>query len=457
MQKLFRLTVVPFAALLVCALALPVPALEGEIPIEVIANKKQAKKLGVDLERLAKAVPVLRQEITNDLLPNAAVYVYRKGELIWQVEMGFRDLETREAIDSRSIFRMFSMTKPLTAAAVMLLVEDGLLLLNDPISKFLPEFADMKVLVQSTSEQRKLEPARRSIQVRDLLTHTDGLTYHFMPSPLATDYSALGIEPGNPRPEGRKHPSLASMVADLASLPLVHQPGASWHYGVGLDVAGRLVEVVSGMPFDLFIDKRLLRPLSMKDTSFSTHTRTARKRLTTLYQHVLDKPDLQKMDDPQESGWAELPAVVSGGGGLIGTGKDYANFANMLLNRGQYRGQQVLSSRSVEIMMSDQLSSEYGTGTVPWLPPLSYDYKVTGIGYGLGGAVYRDYGLSDLPLSPGSYTWGGAAGTKFWVDPQKDLVVVFLTQVLEMGPTEVDNLQDRLTNLVYQAILDISD
>ena len=446
------------------ALALPGIATADEIPARV--EDKKSKAQGVDPERMQKLTDFLQAEVARENMPNGSVYIWRHGKLAWSAEVGYSDLASKKVIRNNSIYRMFSMTKPMTAAAVMLLVDDGKVLLNDPISLYLPEFANMQVMVPvppapgsepKNPPETVLVPATSPIRIRDLLTHTDGFTYNFIPSPLAPDYTALGIEPGNPQPtEGRNQPSLSAMVKDLATLPLMHQPGASWHYGVGLDVAGRLVEVVANEDFRTFMRERLIEPLDMKDTDFFLQPRVARKRLTTLYNRNPGELEMTVADNPNETAWGSLPAIVSGGGGLVGTASDYMNFATMLLNLGRHNGQQILSQRAVEVMMSNNLSPIYGTAPDIWIGTAlgNYNSTLSGIGYGLGGAVYTDYGLSDMPLSPGSYTWGGAAGTRFWVDPVKNMAVIFTSQLIELGPGPFDQTIDRVANLVYQGLID---
>ncbi|MGI9345254.1 MAG: serine hydrolase domain-containing protein, partial [Gammaproteobacteria bacterium] len=422
-------------------------------------NNFKAERNGFDLERLEKLATYLDDQVESGVLPNAAVYIWRNGKLVWGLKAGYLDIQSKRPIRNDTLFRMFSMTKPITAAAVMLLVDDGLVLLDEPLSLYLPEFKEMQVLVPSSTGEYVLEPASQPIRVRDLLTHTAGLSYNFIPTPVAADYVRLGIEPGNPVPTNDQHQSLQSMVEAVATLPLVTQPGSSWHYSVSLDVAGRLIEVVTGQRFEEFLHQRLLRPLKMVDTDFQVQPPVAREKLTALYAfppaNAPSGTPLQLMDPVQEvSGWVIPPKVVSGGGGLVGTGADYMNFAVMLLNKGRFKGQQILSRRASEQMLTNQMSPEYGTAKNPWPSFMNTDVSVSGVGHGLGGAVYLDYGLSDLPLTPGSYTWGGAAGTLFWVDPEKDMAVVFLTQVLELGEGKTEALQGRMVNLVYQALED---
>ncbi len=427
-------------------------------PVESTSVRAAVRDYGVNTRDLEALTDFLEDSVDQGELPNALVHVYRRGQLVWSTRVGYADIEAKRPIRRNSIFRIFSMTKPITAAAVMVLVDDGLLSLQDPISLYLPEFRNMQVL--SSEDGAAPKPADSPIRVRDLLTHTDGFTYSFVASPLQKSYVDLGIEFGNPQPEGKTYDSLADMTRALATLPLLHSPGYAWSYGVGLDVAGRLIEAVSQQAFDVFLQERLFEPLGMKDTAFSASGR----RLTTLYTFAVDSetgetlkpPRLEVRDAPVDSAWSEPPPVLSGGGGLLSTADDYLQFAGMLLEQGRNpeNGKKVLSRHAVRMLMADHMSPAYGLGRVSVSPSYLYpDGNISGLGFGLGGAVQVNPARETSVYSPGSYTWGGAAGTLFWVDPEEDLVVIFMTQAISLGRADpVDRIQAVLANLVYRSL-----
>lgn len=432
--------------------------------VPATTDKNNVVQQGMDPNRLDLVTQMLQSEVERGAIPNAEVYLYREGKLSWSTRVGYTNIEKKRRLAKNSIFRIFSMTKPITAAAIMLLVEDGRILLEDPISRYLPEFKEMQVITyDDQGKQQDLRPSKNPIRVRDLLTHTDGFTYNFIPSPLSKDYLEKGIEPGNPEPGTDKHTTLASMVRDVATLPLLHDPGHAWAYGIGLDVAGRLIEVVSEKSLDVFFRERLFEPLGMDDTSFFIPKKQTRKaRLTTLYSFVqnedgqlMSPPKLESADDPVESAWGKPPKVLSGGGGLLSTTDDYLQFAGMLLTEGLNlkNSKRILSKHSVKMMMADHMSPVYGLGTIPVFTFLYPDANLFGLGYGLGGAVQTNAARGVTVYSPGSYTWGGAAGTLFWVDPAENMVVIFMTQAIALGQGDpVDRIQSLLANLVYQSL-----
>jgi CubicO group peptidase (beta-lactamase class C family) len=356
------------------------------------------------------------------------------------------DREAGKPMRTDTIFRIASMTKPITSVAVMILFEEGRLLLTDPISKYIPEFKDAQVLVPaagegSASAPYALVPAKRPITIRHLLTHTSGLTYGFFGRPhLAELYKNARISDGLTQTEE----SIGEMVKRLAKLPLTNQPGEGFEYGLSTDVLGRLVEIVSGMPLDKFFEERIFKPLGMKDTYFFLPQDKV-SRLAAVYS-PRKEGGLEKVGDkPVEIGPVVFSASYpysgprthfSGGAGLCSTASDYARLLQMLLNGGELDGVRLLSRKTVELMTSGQ------TGNLPF---------ISGYAFGLGFAVHTDRSLSGKITSMGEYNWGGFFATRFWVDPKEKMIGLMMTQIY---PNNQLDLGDKFQVLAYQAIVD---
>ena len=424
---------------------------------------------GMDGVKLAEAGALLQKRVENGDFSGGIVAVVRKGRLVYQSAHGYDDVATQRPFSADSIVRIFSMTKPVAAVAIMQLVDSGDILLTDPVSRYIPAFADIEVIETVLPGGAFLKADQeRAMQIRDLLNHTSGLTYSFRPTPLADDYLKLGIVPGdNGPPQGKVQVSLESMVEDLATLPLVAQPGKIWHYGVGLDVAGRVVEIVSGMSLAEYFRERIFEPLGMLDTGFWFGDDVRLSRLSTLYARTAPGGSYQPIDHASNSVWGSRPRVLSGGGGLLSTLNDYLKFTQMLLNGGTLNRVQVLSPSSTSLLMSDSTSVVYGQEESPYP---EYDMRLGddyGTGYGLGGAVVTNRGRAGVPYADGTYSWGGAASTFFWTDPKSELSVVFMTQLLpifDLQPEEaeeapaagseraIDSFRPRIANLIYAAM-----
>ncbi len=293
-------------------------------------------------------------------------------------------------------------------------------------------------------DDMKTEPARRPIVVRDLMTHTSGLTYSFIPSPVASGYTAQGLEGSA---DAVPHDDLAHYVRDLAVQPLLVHPGTAWNYSLGLEVAGRVIEVVSGQTFREFLKERIFDPLGMVDTDFYVPD----EKLDRFAVNYAPTPEggMMVVDDPETSAYRKPPKVEMGGSGLVATAGDYLRFAQMLANGGELDGVRVLGPQTVALMMDNHLGSAYGPSP---LSTLNLDMGMSeGMGYGLGGYSITDTGLTGLPASAGTYGWGGAASTDFWVDPKQELVGIVLTQLL---PTGTYPLRPTMEVLTYQAIVE---
>lgn len=381
------------------------------------------EEVGLSSVRLARAMSVLKDRAEAGHIPGAVLLVARRGRLAWHAAVGRRDPAGDAPMTTDTVFRIYSMTKPLVSAGVAMLMEEGRLVLNDPVGRYLPELAEMQVATEGGGSV----PAARAITIQDLLRHTSGLTYEFRGNgPVHKAYMDAKIF--------RRTQTNADQVAMLGGLPLLHHPGARWEYSRSTDVLGRLIEVVSGQSLGAFLAERITAPLGMADTAF--HVPQAH--------HARLAGGFEK--DPDTGApvtllaVTEAPSFESGGGGMVGTSADYARFLQMLLDGGRLGAVRLLSRKTVELMTADHLGPIEGPPEL--LPP--------GHGFGLGFAVRRDRGIASTPGSVGMFYWSGAAGTTFWVDPAEQLAVVFMMQA--PGPRE--NYRMLLRDLVYAAVAD---
>jgi CubicO group peptidase (beta-lactamase class C family) len=418
--------VLPFLALVACA-ALPAQDLPTANP----------KYLGLSPERLDRIATAVQHSIDDHRIAGAVTLVVRHGQIAWFDAEGQADREAGKPMQKDSIFRICSMTKPITSTAVMMLYEEGKFLLDDPISKFLPEFKNPKVLKKTESGQTYTVPATREITIRDLLRHTSGLTYNWNLD-LGQAYNDHHVASGLVQYDG----TIADSVKQLAALPLLFNPGDRWQYSLSVDVLGRLVEVVSGLSFDEFLRTRIFAPLGMKDTYFFLPDDKA-SRLATAYTYS-DEQGLQRFPDhPISEGTlfysADYPIhgpkkLFSGGAGLCSTAMDYARFCQMLLNGGKLGDVRLLSRKSVELMSHDQLGK------------IDPDFA-----FGLGFEVEGVKGPLKELGSEGAFAWGGFFYTKFIIDPKEDMIVISMMQLHPSGGLE---LGTEIQNLAYQAIAD---
>ena len=399
---------------------------------------------GMSSERLDRIRPAFESYVTDGKLSGVVTVVARGGKVVHVEASGYRDVEAGEPMTEDTIFRMYSMTKPIASVALMSLWEEGHFLLSTPLARILPEFADTQVYVSGDGDGMETEPVRRPIVIRDLMTHTSGLTYTFIPSPVAASYAAAGLEGSA---ESVPHDDLAHYVRELAKQPLLAHPGTAWNYSLGLEVAGRVVEVVSGQTFREFLKERIFDPLDMVDTDFHVPD----DRLHRFAVNYVPTPEggIAVMDDPETSAYRKPPKVEMGGSGLVATAGDYLRFAQMLANGGELDGVRILGPETVALMMDNHLGPAYGPSP---MSSLNLDMGMSeGMGYGLGGYSITDTGLTGLPASPGTYGWGGAASTDFLVDPEEDLVAMVLTQLLPSGTYP---LRPTMEVLTYQAIVE---
>jgi len=396
--------------------------------------------VGLSTTRLARIDAWRDGLVADGKVAGATTLVMRHGQVAHCASSGLAEVARGVAMTPATIHRIYSMTKPLTSVAIMMLYEEGRFQLDDPISRFLPYFANQRVCTGGARGKVDTVPAMRGITFRDLLTHTSGLTYGFMQA-TAVDamYRDQGIDFGG------AETSLGEVVKALAKLPLIAEPGTAWNYSVSTDVLGYLVEVLSGQPFPVFLKQRLIDPLGMVDTDF--HVRGGQgARFAANYALGADRA-LKLIDDPATSRYLTPRKVHSGGGGLVSTAADYLRFCRMLLNKGALDGTRYLGRKTVELMMSNHLRGDMAAmGQPRWS-----ESTAEGIGFGLGFSVTLDPARAQILGTPGECAWGGAASTAFWVDPAEDIAVILLTQLM---PSSTWPLRRELRVLSYQAVVD---
>lgn len=397
----------------------------------------RSEEVGFMKDRLERIDPVMERYITQNKTAGIVTLVARHGKVAHFNAYGRMDLETCQPMTTDAIFRIYSMTKPITAVAAMMLLEEGRFRLFDPISMFLPEFEKMQVITgKNTNGGLITEPATCPITVRDLFTHTAGFSYGFDENdPLDRLYQK---ELWQHRDLGTLN-TLAGMVKKIAALPLAYEPGTNYRYSVAIDVLGYLVEVVSGMPFDRFLHKRIFEPLGMPDSGFTVSAEKAH-RLVHMYGPDDKNPGALADIDPHERSRFLRPVdIPMGGGGMVSTAADYLRFAQMILNGGELNGARLLGRKTVEFMRQNHLPRGL------FIDPNQAE------GHGLGGFVIMDSASTQVMISPGSWGWSGAANTYFWVDFQEDLIGLQLTQYQPYG---IYGFHADFRNLVYQALTD---
>ena len=378
--------------------------------------------VGMSTERLARIKPAMQQWVDAGRIPCALTMIAREGKIVHFEKIGMQDVATAKPVEFDTIFRIYSMTKPITSVAVMMLYEEGHFQLNAPVSEFIPAFKDMKVYANHGDA---IIDAEREMTIKHLLTHTSGLIYGGdWVHPINDRYREVDFYGGD----------LSHMAEELGKIPLLHQPGDSWNYGMSTDVLGYLVEVVSGMPFAEFLKERILEPLGMVDTDFSVPDEKA-DRYATLYEPT-EAGGIQVLENaPVSSGPRSFHH--SGGAGLQSTAADYLRFCQMMLNDGELDGERLLGRKTVELITLNHIRED-------WQPLWR-----TGCGFGLGFAVVTDVAETHTLGSIGTYSWGGLASTTFWIDPVEDLIGLFMTQLIGDNPFHA---QFRV--LVYQSIVD---
>lgn len=396
--------------------------------------------VGLSSSRLQYLDRYLQQRyLDTRRLPCALTLIERRGQLAHLSLQGHMDVERARPLQQDTIFRIYSMTKPLTSVALMMLVEEGLISLDDPVHRYIPQWRNLGVYEAGFIGTFRTRPTAAPMRIIDLLRHTSGLTYGLQQrTNVDAAYRKFGY--GDPAGAG----TLEAMIEGLAKIPLEASPGEVWNYSVSTDVLGYLMGKVSGLPFEEFLRQRILAPLGMVDTDFHVPSAKA-SRFAACYAATPDGR-MKLQDDPQTSPYLRPPSFISGGGGLVSTAADYLRFCRMLLNGGALEGTRLLSPKTIELMTVNHLPG--GKELTDMSVALFSEASYAGVGFGLGFAVTTSPARSLVPGSAGDFSWGGMASTYFWIDPREQLIVIFMTQLM---PSTIYNIRRELRTLVYSA------
>lgn len=395
--------------------------------------------LGFDPARLARFQPWMQGWIDSGRLPGAQVLIARRGRIVHHALAGLRDVEGGAPWTRDTLVRIYSMTKPVTSVAFLMLFEEAKVHLDTPLDEILPEFRDVRVLAPGATALDEVQAPTTRLTVHHLLTHTSGLTYGFNEGPVAEAMRERNLD------FSAKEEALEATVRRLAELPLCFEPGARWNYGVSTDVLGRVVEVVSGVPLAEFFRERIFEPLGMDDTFFAV-PQAKLDRMASCYVKTPEL-DMKLLERGAETAYAEGGVQqASGGGGLVSTIDDYLRFAEMLRGRGALGDVRLLAPTTVDLMTTNALRGDLAANGQPVFSEVSYD----GIGFGLGVSVTLDPGLAKTAGNVGDYGWGGMASTVFWVDPKREMTTIFLTQLV---PSSTWPLRKEMRALAYAALV----
>ena len=408
-----------------------------------MTERTTPEAVGLSGDRLQRITPWMADYVASGKLPGCLTAVMRRGKLAYLAHTGMADPDIGRPVDEETVFRIYSMTKPIVSAAAMTFFEEGRFQLDDPVARFLPEFADTPVWVDGEGGDMRTEPPAEPMKIWHLLTHTAGLVYGARnDTPVGALCRASGIDFSS-----RNGGDLAETVRKLAEIPLRWQPGTRWEYSVATDVLGRLVEVLAGQPLDEVVQARIFDPLGMSDSGFQVRSEQL-PRFAALY--TAKEGGIVRYDGSDDTAsHARDVTLFSGGGGLVSTAADYLRFAEMIRRKGVFGDTRILGRRTVELMAMNHLpnnSDMAGMGT-----PVHSETSYEGIGFGLGFSVVLDPATAKAACSPGELAWGGAASTAFWIDPVEEISVVFLTQLM---PSSTYPIRRELRSLVYQAIID---
>src|SRR5229473_353361 len=374
--------------------------------------------------------------------PGTQLLVYRRGKVVHSAAQGFADIERKAPMKDDTIFRIYSMTKPITSVVSVILIKKGRVALDEPVHKYIPEWKNLGVFQAGTAPAFLTRPPSRPMLIVDLLRHTSGLTYGFQQrSNVDAAYREMKIG------EVVKAGTLQSMIEDLAKIPLEFSPGEAWNYSVSTDVIGYLVGKISGKPFEAFLKERIFDPLGMNDTDFFVPAGKAH-RFAACYS-ADGKGGMTLQDDPTKSSFLSPPSFISGGGGLCSTAADYLTLCRALINGGELGGVRLIGPKTLALMTSNHLPG--GRDLPEMSRSLFSEATYNGVGFGLGFAITIDPAQTLIAGSPGEFNWGGAATTSFWIDPAEELIAIFMTQVL---PSSAYPLRRELRTMVYAAITD---
>ena len=397
---------------------------------------------GFSTDKLKKLESYLQENyIDTNRYVGTLTGIYRNGQLGFISTLGLMDRESLKPVERDTIFRIYSMTKPITSVALMSLYEKGLFQLDDAVSEYIPSFKDLKIYEEGILGSYKTTYPDREMTIRDLLSHQSGLTYGFMErTNVDAAYRELGIEK-------ESQENLEEFVNVLSTIPLEFSPGTAWNYSVSTDVCGYLIEVLTGKSLDKFLEEEIFQPLRMLDTGFYVPSLKT-QRLSSNYEYREGKEPIL-IDDAHSGSYINPPTLLSGGGGLVSTLDDYMAFCKMILGRGSLEGHRVLSRKTLDLMSSNHLTNGKDLRSCAYGRWSETSY--TGVGFGLGFSVLLDPAASQVSGSKGELAWGGAASTAFWIDPLEDMAVVFMTQLI---PSSTYNVRRELRSLVYSALSD---
>jgi CubicO group peptidase (beta-lactamase class C family) len=401
------------------------------------------EEVGLSSSRLARIGEHFERYIDAGKLAGALVLVARRGQVAFFHALGHLELERRRPVTRDAVFRIYSMTKPITSVGLMMLYEEGRFQLDDPVHRFIPSWKDLEIFVSGNHPLFKTASVERPMSIRDLLTHTSGLTYGFMErTNVDAAYRKLGVADRT-----RRGYTLRDMAETLAELPLEFSPGMRWNYSVSTDVVGHLIELISGQPLDAYLREHVFEPLDMRDTGFVIRDEQL-PRFAANYERQADGT-LKLIDDPERSQYREC-TFFSGGGGLVSTAPDFFRFTAMLRNRGELDGVRLLGRKTVELMTMNHLPGGQDLTQLAQAGMFT-ETPYAGVGFGLGFSVMQSPARAHILGTPGEYAWGGAASTAFWIDPVEDLIVIFMTQLM---PSSSYPLRRELRVLTYAALVE---
>jgi len=416
---------VAFFFVLTCCL--PVILIGRELPLAAPGE------VGLSAEKLERTRAAVQKLVDEKQVAGGVIVVARRGKVVQFETCGMMDIKAEKPMKRDTIFRIYSMSKPITSVAAMILYEEGKLKLDDPVSKYIPEFKGLKVVADPDAEEITEVAAGREVSVRDLLRHTSGLTYGIFGNTAVDKLYRKTIQLSG------GESTLKDMVKKLAEIPLLYQPGTKWHYSVSADVLGRVVEVVSARSLDKFFFERIFEPLGMEDTAFYVPKEKIDRFATNYGPNT--QGGLRPIDTPENTRYTKMPTFLSGGGGLVSTASDYMRFCLMLLNKGEFGGERLLKAETVELMTQNQLPEQafpIGSG------------GRAGVGFGLGFSVRVEPSKGESASRVGEYGWGGMASTHFWISPSDEIAVVALTQYIPYS----NRVERIIKPIVYEAISD---